>query len=441
MQGTSPFPQYQSPSARSFHSSSYVPKLEANFMSDFRCCGSTLPSLHDLLQHYEEFHAGAQGPPLSKQNSNQHPGTPPDPKAAIAAGAAAAIVDPSKAQQQQKRLQQQPDDNTPQRSATPTQRTTAPSFPMAAQVQPQAPPSTSHDDDAIGDMEMDEAPLTSTEYDQMSYGMPNAAGMMSTYGFGQQGASRVPPLELNTQFQHYRNLRESTPTTPVSATRNTFYRNDPTVSSVNTPTMLTHSAHHPLAQQFAGYHVTPDSSAPGTPAELTDDFLGNMNAMDAMNLGGNSIFPTNRPGHSGYPGNEMLEIQCIDEPAKRLFSINGGYSNLLPGAQQPQNSTNAQRPQSQDVPDSAHQLGDGQYSENSVIARTIREEQAKAGVPDPSMDGILKPFHCPVIGCEKAYKNQNGLKYHKSVSLRSLLVNLHVILVGNLQMSTRIMEM
>jgi hypothetical protein len=22
-----------------------------------------------------------------------------------------------------------------------------------------------------------------------------------------------------------------------------------------------------------------------------------------------------------------------------------------------------------------------------------------------------KPFRCPVIGCEKAYKNQNGLKY------------------------------
>jgi transcription factor SFP1 len=25
-----------------------------------------------------------------------------------------------------------------------------------------------------------------------------------------------------------------------------------------------------------------------------------------------------------------------------------------------------------------------------------------------------KPFKCPVIGCEKAYKNQNGLKYHKT---------------------------
>ena len=28
-----------------------------------------------------------------------------------------------------------------------------------------------------------------------------------------------------------------------------------------------------------------------------------------------------------------------------------------------------------------------------------------------------KPFRCPVVGCEKAYKNQNGLKYHKTVRL------------------------
>ena len=40
-----------------YSSSSYSPKLEANFMKDFSCCGLTLPNLHDLLQHYEEAHA------------------------------------------------------------------------------------------------------------------------------------------------------------------------------------------------------------------------------------------------------------------------------------------------------------------------------------------------------------------------------------------------
>ncbi|KAH8767585.1 hypothetical protein BGZ57DRAFT_712170, partial [Hyaloscypha finlandica] len=35
----------------------YMPKLEASFMRDFGCCGQTLPTLHDLLEHYKAEHA------------------------------------------------------------------------------------------------------------------------------------------------------------------------------------------------------------------------------------------------------------------------------------------------------------------------------------------------------------------------------------------------
>lgn len=103
-------------------------------------------------------------------------------------------------------------------------------------------------------------------------------------------------------------------------------------------------------------------------------------------------------------GNEMLDL-CIDEPAKRLFSANGAYNNS--------SNSSTSGPMS-----NAARLGDAQYSENSELARTIREQQRLAGVPDGGSgpnDGVAKPFHCPVIGCEKAYKNQNGLKYHKAV--------------------------
>lgn len=99
MTGTSPF-AYQSPS---FHSSSYLPKLEANFMRDFSCCGRTLASLHDLLQHYEESHA-TQTPQVLHRASQAGQAGPsnavPDAKAAIAAGAAAAVQ--QQAQQQQR---------------------------------------------------------------------------------------------------------------------------------------------------------------------------------------------------------------------------------------------------------------------------------------------------------------------------------------------------
>ena len=79
MTGTSPFTGFQSPS---FHSSSYLPKLEANFMRDFSCCGVTLPTLHDLLQHYEEAHA----------TKSPHQGHRPSQGESRAALAAAAIA-------------------------------------------------------------------------------------------------------------------------------------------------------------------------------------------------------------------------------------------------------------------------------------------------------------------------------------------------------------
>ncbi|KAF4635081.1 hypothetical protein G7Y89_g3007 [Cudoniella acicularis] len=45
--------QYQS---TSYHSSSYLPEPEADFMKDFACCGQMLSTLHDLLEHFEEAH-------------------------------------------------------------------------------------------------------------------------------------------------------------------------------------------------------------------------------------------------------------------------------------------------------------------------------------------------------------------------------------------------
>ena len=119
-----------------------------------------------------------------------------------------------------------------------------------------------------------------------------------------------------------------------------------------------------------------------------------------MSMGGQSLLQNQFQFGGNYydfgNGDEMLDL-CIDEPAKRLF----------------QNNNKKYVKQS-----SSSQLGDGQYSENSELARTIREQQRLAGVPDPQADGgVPKPFHCPVIGCEKAYKNQNGLKYHKAVCI------------------------
>ena len=114
MEGTSPF-AFQSPS---YHSSSYLPKLEANFMRDFSCCGLTLPTLHDLLQHYEEAHA--QKPNEPNQMAGAQQPQLPDARAAIATNTAAAV-------QQQAEQQRMKDQGTP-RPIAPAQIAQQPSL-------------------------------------------------------------------------------------------------------------------------------------------------------------------------------------------------------------------------------------------------------------------------------------------------------------------------
>ena len=360
-------------------------------MKDFSCCGLRLPTMHELLEHYEANHH-QQMEELQKRASNEGP--PPDPKAAIANNAAAALKDPAQAQQQGTKPRSQA--ITPQRSNTPIQSQNTPK-----QIQHRAshiPQPTSQEDETVGDMEMDDDFSTQSALSQQ-YQMQQPA-MMQGNQFCQP-ANRAPPLDLSNinagnAIRQHQALRNSGPNTPVSASRNgTFYHN-PTVSSVNTPTLSANptSSAHPLHQQQQYY--TPESSAPGTPGELDPEFVGNLGQMNMGYMGA-----TNN-GYSNWgfiPNNEMLDL-CIDEPAKRLFASSGMFNS---------------QQQQQAGPTSAIQLGDGQYSENSELAKTIREQQKLAGVPDPSADGVPKPFHCPVIGCEKAYKNQNGLKYHKSV--------------------------
>ncbi len=370
-------------------------------MRDFSCCETIFPSLHELLQHYEEDHSNNVPPSLKRQKLSQI-NPIPDARAARAAVATSNIQQGGPTERPPQIDTSAAGQATPQRSSTPVTPRQSQAQQITRGFAPVLQPS-SHDDDGVEDMEMEDVyGAASTNAQQPQYASQSQTRAPQPSQFRQSSSTRVAPLNLNTLNManpvqpQYQGLRNSQSTTPVSAGRNgNMFHHNPTVSSVNTPTLSTHIP-HPLQQS----HYTPDSSAPGTPGELDGDFIGDMGGMSM-----NNMQYLQNPAYSGYPfgnGNEMIDL-CISEPAKRLFTLNGGFAQTTP-------------PQQPSLPTSATQLGDGQYSENSDLARTIREEQKRAGVPDPSADGgVPKPFHCPVIGCEKAYKNQNGLKYHKSV--------------------------
>ena len=394
-------------------------------MRDFYCCGIVLATLHDLLQHYEESHAQEVDLPLMQQQVQQNMPMP-DPKAAIAASTAAAMqqqVPPRQQPQTQPQQTQphqpptQPQQQNPSVSThLPSRNLTSNPTGMGHNFQPTrydmnnygtAMPQAT-DMDIADDMEMDEYPASNfagMNMPQQVQGMFAPASGSQTpqqTHFGRPPVSRVPPLDMQAltygnALQGYQGLKNSQPGTPISGGR-PRYQNNPTVSSVNTPTLSAHPRHQ---QQFRN---SPDSSAPGTPGELDPDFVGTVGNMSMANNGwGHMQYPQmSQQPYDNYgfgSGAEMLDL-CIDEPAKRLYSPGGGLSNAP--------HTNHQR------------LGSAQYGPNSDIARRIREQQARAGLAD-TMSGLNneepKPFRCPVIGCEKAYKNQNGLKYHKGVSL------------------------
>jgi len=402
MAGTSPFP-YQSPS---YHSSSYLPKLEANFMRDFSCCGKTLPTLHDLLQHYEECHAQQTPQSLRTASAVQQSRDTqqPNSKAAIATQAATSVQQQAQAQQQRQQQQQQ-QAGRPQSSgvkmgqpATGTTSSLTGGIQLMRQQQQAQPVTPTQrtvqpvdvEMDEVEDMEMDDG-IDSLDQvpDATTLSMQRSAQQAQQALFGQQSR---PTLNMSGTGLIHQGLRTSQPTTPATSAFN--FQNNPTVSSVNTPTLSTQSV------QQQGQPFSPDSS-PGTPVEPDDEY-GNMDAN--MNYGNLNMNMGSMNFGYGYGSDLGLDL-CIDEPAKRLYSPGSGFGN--PRALQQQFASFG--------------LGNGQFAGNDDLARRFRQQQMmmmqSQGMGNGTAAAAMmmngeehKPFRCPVIGCEKAYKNQNGLK-------------------------------
>jgi transcription factor SFP1 len=240
--------------------------------------------------------------------------------------------------------------------------------------------------DAVGDMELDET-VGPMDMDDNTRTIQQTRQL-----FGQQ---QRPQLHLNSSGLPHQALRTSQPPTPAAVSFG--FQNNPTVSSVNTPTLTTQQGLPQRGQQFGqDANGDEDEDLPGMPMKMN---LGN------MNLGGAQL-----------GGLAFGALGTIDDPAKRLYSP-GGTTQM----------TSQQRALDQ-------QLQMQQQLQQHLQAMNLDLSQFPAGT-DPAlilqqMTALMmppaeehKPFRCPVIGCEKAYKNQNGLKYVDSlIGARSRLI-------------------
>ncbi|KAF2666611.1 hypothetical protein BT63DRAFT_313034 [Microthyrium microscopicum] len=332
MTGTSPSTFHQ-PS--SFQSSSYLPKMEANYFRDYFCCGKVHSNMHVLMQHREEAHGERLEDMLNEQ---QFYGGLSFPR-------------------------QQ-------------------SIPHASRSNPQAGPSSSgqvtHGFQATsnapqsGLATIQDDPVDSMDFDENTLLPQLPASTMASQNFGQQ-----QPL-------------------PTAPTPHAFslMSNNPTVSSVNTPTLST----HPSTLQNA------DSSIPTTPLadNMNIGFQPNLDMFGMMDPNGlapgmGPLMPDNNFDFGMQMGlqNDISGL-TIHDPAKQLQTKNGTLD-----ATQLQYAA----------------LTNGQFMISDDVVRAIQLAQPGIALPGAifTMPGPdPKKYACPVVGCEKAYKNQNGLKYHKT---------------------------
>lgn len=328
-------------------------------MRDFVCCGTMWKDLHALLTHYEETHAQQDPQETTQMGPPQAP--LPDQRAALAYNTAERIKSEAEARPAR---QPQPFGGAVQPMPT------RPSFSSNLQTIP--------DMDAVDDMEMDDMDATdeNTPPSNMYTSLSNHNSPQSQFVATAQ--PQIPQLNTN-MMQSHQAYRNSTPSTP------TMNRNSAVFQGANISSTLNPNPMQQFQDLHNPYRDTPDSSAPGTPAELDESMLGNMDDMSMQGFNGMGMNGMNGFGNNfGFgASNDMIDL-CIDEPAKRLF--------------QTSTSSNTQQ--------AIHQrLGSGQYGPNSEIAKRIREQQIAAGLPD-TMNNLMpheepKPFRCPVIGCGK----------------------------------------
>ena len=373
MTGTSPYLNQQSPS---YHSSSYIPKLEANFMRDFTCCDRTWQTLHDLLQHYEENHH-ATATPSSSRNLDAFGGNQNNMRGVSNRTTPAPSM--GRGQQASQSIQgyQQPR----QMGTTGTGMGVGGIGQMMRQQHHQAAPAAQKSNqmshlndemDAVGDMEMDDT-VGTMDMDDGQHTLQQTRQL-----FGQQ---QRPQLHLNSSGLPHQALRTSQPPTPAAASFG--FSGNPTVSSVNTPTLTTQQGMPQRGQQFSQDNDDGDDEIPGMPMKMN---LGNMNLNTQL-------------GGLAFGG-----VGTIDDPAKRLYSP-GGTTQMT--SQQRAFDQQLQMQQQLQQQLSSMNLDLSQLPPGTD-ANMLFQHMSALMIPQSEEH---KPFRCPVIGCEKAYKNQNGLKY------------------------------
>jgi len=349
------------------NSSAYLADLEANYCKDYSCCGQLLPTLHDLLRHYEEMHI-QQEPVVETPRAHPMNGNGMD-----AVSTNEVFLNPQdevggfgqeqgdqklhlqtqqQQQQQQQRQQQQQQQQQQQEQQQHDETNSAPN---------------DYEDDAqmqIDEFSFDQVPALTTSQS---------------------------PVGLDDQFQFQ----------DAQGGANALFGNGfPLVDDSHQDSSMGVSQADQQGVSL-GFGSKPETLGSGAFFGSSSQANGKVQG-DAKNGAGVKSQGGGKNGVGIGSGNDRFRHPLPQQQRQQQLATNQRSQQNQNGQQQRQ-----QQPQ--------QRFGMGGFG----VANGADEDMEDVCIDDPARRLYVaerdedRPFKCPVIGCDKNYKNQNGLKYHR----------------------------
>lgn len=362
----------------SFPNSSYLADLEANYCKDYSCCGQLLPTLHDLLRHYEEMHI--QQDPTSIQLNGMNLNSNPNninhgmnsntglDRMRNANNSIGAVPTNEVFLNNHLNTKQNVNNHNKKFSLNPKPNNKISSFNL----------NLTYDQNAHNNLQNNELHKTLSNFNFMQ------AGDVSQ----NDNSDQVNLNKLNSQDREPMQFDFST------SNGGGYFQNDSLTKELENQTKMFH-------QQIQHQLNNPQSAYDGN-----DLATNNLNNNTTTNYNLNNLNTLNNTTHNNSNNNNGIH------------NGNGSNHNKIKNTQL-----------------SMHKAGVGLRTHNDGDMDMDHETQFQMEVDDANIDDddmgqevcidnparrlyVIeqkdeRPFQCPVLGCTKTYKNQNGLKYHR----------------------------
>jgi hypothetical protein len=240
-----------------------------------------------------------------------------------------------------------------------------------------------------------------------------------------------------------------------------YIRNDPPVGTYSNPSILTSSSVRPIriqndastgfASSFTAHGYHPEHSYISGNSLSSEARPGRSYVERHAPSAGHSYMP-NRPVASSYlpppDANLMEDYICCEVRLPTLADLLQHYEEHHVPQDEAKLDANETLSHDRWPLDSSSSDSETETSSQPIVPAKAKTPPPRPQLNTTAMQAAMlamgqqapivpkedapRPFKCPVNGCNRAYKTQNGLRYHKSVSITS---NTNLIVTNSIKHS------